>query len=140
VQGRAGVAFGDGDFLKPGIIRLEKAFARAVHADASGNEVRFLWLDVAIALDARDFPGLFELTEDGLQCLLLLGGQAEEPQQFRHIRREVIFLSQQPDNLFFHDVWQSGFRVGGRVSRVKCQVWAGAGRSQNIGNTNGCFE
>jgi hypothetical protein len=54
----------------------------------------------------------------------LLGGQAEEPEQFRHIRREVIFLSQQTDNLFFHDVWQSGFRVGGWVAGVKCQVWA----------------
>ena len=40
VQRRAGGAFGNGDFLEARIVRLEKTFARAVHADAAGNQIR----------------------------------------------------------------------------------------------------
>ena len=103
VQRRAGGAFGNGDFLETRIVRLEKTFARAVHADAAGNQVGFAWADVTIALDARDRAGLLQLAQHGLQLLLVRRRQAKQPEQFRHIRRNIIFLLQPPDDLLSHD-------------------------------------
>jgi len=47
-------------------------------------------------------PDRFQFLEHGLQLLLEVRRQMEQPQQFRHVRRDVIFLRQQPDDLIFH--------------------------------------
>ena len=102
VQRRAGGAFGNGDFLERGIIRLKKTLARAVHADAAGNQIRLARADVAVALDARDLAGLLQLLEHGLQLLLAVRREAQQAQQFRHVRGDVVFLREQADDLVFH--------------------------------------
>ncbi len=96
-------AFGNGDFLETRIVRLEKTFASAVHADAAGDQVGLARRNVAVALDARGGTGLFELEQRGLQILLAVGRQAQQPEQFWHIRRDVVFLREQIQNPFFHE-------------------------------------
>ena len=102
MQGRAGRAFGNGDFLQRGIVRLKKAFARAVHADAAGNQIRLARQDVTVALDARNPARLFQFAKRALQFLLAVRRQVKQPEQFRHIGRNIISLSKQPDDLVFH--------------------------------------
>ena len=102
VQGRGGRAFRDDDFLEAGIVRLEKAVALAVHADAARNQVRLARQDVAVALDAGDPARLLQFAEHALQLLLAMRRQPEQPEQFRHIGRDIIFLVQQTDDLVFH--------------------------------------
>jgi hypothetical protein len=80
MQGGAGIAFGDGNLLKLRIIRLQKSFAGAIHADASRNEVGFDGGDVTIAFDAGNFAGLFELAQGGLQGLLSMGWLSQQPE------------------------------------------------------------
>ena len=104
VQRRARRVLRHGDFLEAGVVRLEKAIARAVHPDAARNQIRLARLHVAIALDARDLAGLLQLLEHGLQFLLAMRRQPEPPEQFRHVQRDVIFLAQQTDDLFFHKI------------------------------------
>ena len=104
VQGRAGRAFGDGDFLETGIIRLEKALALAVHPDPARNQIRLARQDVTVALDAGNLARLLQFAERALQRLLTMGRQPKQPEQFRDIGRDVIFLAQQTDDLVFHDL------------------------------------
>ena len=104
VQRRARVPLGHGHLRQARIVRLEKTLARPVHADATRDQVRLARAHVAIALDARDLPGLFQLSQYRLQLLLLVRRQPELSQQFRHIRRHIIFLAQKPEDLVFHFV------------------------------------
>src|SRR5581483_4516650 len=95
---------GDGDFLELRIVRLQKSLALAVDADASGDEVGFARLDIAIAFGARDAAGLFEPLDGLLQVLLTVGRQPQLPEQFRHVRGRVIPSGKQIQNLFFHNL------------------------------------
>ena len=104
VERCAGRALLNGDLLKPRIVRLEKTLALAVHPNPTRDQIRFAWLDVTVALDARDGAGLLKLAQHRLQLLLPIGCQAQMPEQFRHIRRQVIFALQQMDDLVFHDL------------------------------------
>ena len=82
-----------------GVVRLEKAFALAVHANPAGNQVGLARLDVAIAFDARDAPGLFQFAQHPLQFLLAMRRQAKQAQQFRHVQRHVSPFSKQTQKL-----------------------------------------
>ena len=81
--------------LRPASSGWRKPLPCAVHADAAGNQIRLARQDVAVALDARDLARLLQFAEHALQFLLAVGRQPEQPEQFRHIRRDVIFLPQQ---------------------------------------------
>ena len=104
VQGRAGRVLRNGDFLEAGIVRLKKALALAVHPDPARNQICFTRLDVTVALDARDPARLLQFAERALQHLLAIGRQPKQPEQLRHIGRDVIFLAQQTNDLVFHDL------------------------------------
>jgi len=77
VQGSERGIFGNGDFLDGGVVRLQKALAGAVDADAPGNQIRFARQDVAVALDAGDAPPQFEPVQFALQVLLPVAGEAK---------------------------------------------------------------
>ena len=104
VQGRAGRALRDGDFLEGGIVWLEKAPAFAVHPNPPWNQVRLAGLNIAVALDAGDAPGLLQFAQRALQFLLAICRQPKLAQQFGHVERDVIFAFQQPEDLVVHDL------------------------------------
>ena len=45
---------------------------------------------------------MFELFQDHLQLLLPVGGQLQQLQQLRHVRRDIIPVRQQANDLVFH--------------------------------------
>ena len=51
--------------------------------------------DVAVAFDACDAAGLFEIAECGLKFLLPLWGEVELPEEFRDVAGEIIALGEQ---------------------------------------------
>ena len=131
VQGRAGRALRDGNFLEAGIVRLEKALALAVHPDPARNQIRLARLDVTVALDARDAARLLQFAERALQHLLTVGRQPKQPEQLRHIGRDVIFLVQQTDDLVFHDL---EFRHG----RLNCGTRADLPAPKSVNSMANC--
>jgi hypothetical protein len=97
-----GGALRNSDLGEGRIIRRKESFPLPVHANAPGNEVRLNREDITIALDACDLAALHQLPEHVLQVLLALGWQAEQPEQFRYVRRDICFMPQQSQELFFH--------------------------------------
>ena len=95
IHGGAGIAVRDDDLFEIAVIGLEKAFAAAVDAEAAGDKIGFQRADEAVAFDAGDLAGLFQLLQGGLQIGLVLGGKVQIPEEFREIGRGVIFLPQQ---------------------------------------------
>jgi len=102
MQSCAGRALRDCDLLEAGIVRLQKAFALAVHANSSRDQVGLARLDIAMALDACDTPALFQCEQHALQLLLARGRQPQPPEQLGHVCRNVIFAPQQIQNALFH--------------------------------------
>ena len=127
VQRGGRFAFGDGDFLQRRIVGLEKSFALTIHADASGNQIRFAWEDVAVALDAGDATGLFEIPQHALEILLTIRRQAEVAEQFGNVEREVVSRAEQAEK-FFCDIFHLRFAVccigldGGKHESLRCVI------------------
>ncbi len=80
----------DGDLLQIRVLRLQEAFPLAVDPDAPGDQVRRARQDVAVPLGAGDPPGLRQIAQGTLEFLLAAGRQPQEPQQLRHVGRDVI--------------------------------------------------
>ena len=95
VQRRAGGAFGNGNFLEVGIVRLEKSFARAVHADAAGNQIRVVRQDVAVALMRAIWPARSSLRRRAFKFRLPFRRHAQMPAQIFRAQRDVILLGEQ---------------------------------------------
>ena len=77
MQRRAGGAFGDAYFLQAPIVRLEKSLARAIHADAAGNEIRVAGADVAAGLDLHDLALPFQPAQRPLKLRLAVRRHAQ---------------------------------------------------------------
>ena len=102
MQGGPGRALRNDDLLQVGVVRLEKAFALAIHPNPARHKIGLTRLNVAVAFNPRDAAGLFEFAQRGLQFLLAVGRQPKKLKQFRHVRRHVFFSSEEADDLFFH--------------------------------------
>ena len=121
--GRSG-AFGDSDFLEARIVWLKEALSLAIHANAPRDKISLAGQDVAIAFDASDAAGLFELAKGSLELLLAVWRQTEAPEQLRHIHRDVIPLRQRSqqgvgDIIYIrHKQFARGGDGGSRVASV----------------------
>ncbi len=119
VKGGAGGSGGNGDFGKRGILRTEETFALAIHANPAGNEIGLAGNDVAIAFDAGDLAGLLEFAEGPLQFLLAIAREGKEVEQFGDVRREIVFLSEEPEQLIFH--WVDNGGKGRRTAMARIE-------------------
>ena len=94
VQGGAGGAFGNYNFLLARIIRLEKSLALTVHADDARDKVGLARLNVAAGLVADDLAAFLQGPQHLLQGLLLVRAEAQSLQQLGNVGRGVIFPRQ----------------------------------------------
>ena len=97
-----GRVFGDDDFRKGGIVRLEEASALAVHANSARDEVGFGGPDIAISFNPRDASGTFQLVQGLVQFGSAAGREMKPPEELGRSEREVIFAAQEFQNSFHH--------------------------------------
>ena len=127
MKGGAGGIFRDGDFFELRIVRLQKAFALAVHANPAGNQVRLAGLNVTIALDAGQAAGAFEFAQDALEFLLGLRRQMEGAEQLGNVQRHVIRLTDESQEFGINSVHCGGLKRDSLAWRqyFKASYWRG---------------